>query len=287
MASLRDIRKRIKSVKNTRQITKAMKMVSAAKLRKAQDAVIAARPYAQTLDAVMAQLMAGQDGDASLPLLTRRDVKKVDLVLITSDRGLAGGFNANVNRKGLRFLADAKHPVEITTIGRKGNEFLRGRGYTIRKDYPGALAKVTYERAQEIAQELSKRFLSGEVDAVHLLNNEFVSAVAQVPTLSQLLPFEAKAQAQKASSQVDFLYEPSADAVLQKLVPQAIAVKVYRAMLESVAAEHAARMTAMENATKNAGEMISTLTLYYNRSRQALITKELMEIVSGAEALKG
>ncbi len=287
MASLRDIRKRIKSVKNTRQITKAMKMVSAAKLRKAQDAVIAARPYAQTLDAVMAQLMAGQDGEPSLPLLSRRDVKKVELVVITSDRGLAGGFNSNVTRKALRFLTDAKQPVEITTIGRKGNEFLRGRGYTIRKDYPGVLAKVTYERAREIAQELSNRFLAGEVDAVHVLNNEFVSAVAQVPVLAQLLPFEAKAAVQKAASQVDFLYEPSGEAVLQKLVPQAIAVKIYRSMLESVAAEHAARMTAMENATKNAGEMISTLTLFYNRSRQALITKELMEIVSGAEALKG
>lgn len=289
MASLRDIRKRIKSVKNTRQITKAMKMVSAAKLRKAQDAVIAARPYAQTLDAVMAQLIAGQDPDDTLPLLTRRDPKKLELVVITSDRGLAGGFNANVNRKAVRFLHDAKHPVEITTIGRKGNEFLRGKGYTIRKDHPGVLAKVTYERAKEIAQELSRRFLSGEVDQVHLLNNEFVSAVAQVPTLGQLLPFEAKAQThkEKAQAQVDFLYEPSSQAVLEKLVPQAIAVKVYRAMLESVAAEHAARMTAMENATKNAGEMISTLTLFYNRSRQALITKELMEIVSGAEALKG
>jgi F-type H+-transporting ATPase subunit gamma len=290
MASLRDIRKRIRSVKNTRQITKAMKMVSAAKLRKAQEGVVAARPYAQALDAVMGQLMGrAEPGELSHALLSRRTVKKVDLVVLTSDRGLAGGFNANINRRALKYLAEHKGTLEvqITTLGRKGGEFLRGRGYTIRKDYPGAFAKITFAAADAIAQELAQRFLRGECDAVYLMYNEFASAVTQVPTTAQLLPFEAKAAEQKGGgSLVDYKYEPNAQAVLEKLVPSAVSVKLLRAMLESLAAEHAARMTAMENATRNAGDMIGSLTLFYNRSRQALITKELMEIVSGAEALK-
>ncbi|MFZ5440085.1 MAG: ATP synthase F1 subunit gamma [Myxococcota bacterium] len=290
MASLRDIRKRIRSVKNTRQITKAMKMVSAAKLRRAQDNVIASRPYAQTLDAVMSALIGrSEPGSLSHPLLTRREVKKVELVVMTSDRGLAGGFNANINRKALKYLADNKGlEISISTIGRKGNDFLRGRGVTIRKDHPGTFQRLNYATADALAKDLSKRFLDGEVDAVFLLYNEFVSAIAQVPTMAQLLPFEAKHAEQKTgASQVDYKYEPNPQAVLEKLVPQAISVKVYRAMLESFAAEHAARMTAMENATRNAGDMIGSLTLFYNRSRQAQITKELVEIVSGAEALKG
>jgi F-type H+-transporting ATPase subunit gamma len=290
MASLRDIRKRIRSVKNTRQITKAMKMVSAAKLRKAQEAAVAARPYGQTLDAVMGQLMArSEPGALSHPLLSQREVKKVELLVVTSDRGLAGGFNANITRRALKFLQDNTHlDISISTIGRKGSEFLRGRGYTLRKDHTGLLQKLSFATIEGIAAELSQRFLSGEVDAVHLMYNEFVSAISQVPTTAQLLPFEAKKAEMKAGeSLVDFTYEPGPQAVLEKLVPQAVAVKVYRSILESIAAEHAARMTAMENATRNAGDMISSLTLFYNRSRQAIITKELVEIVSGAEALNG
>jgi F-type H+-transporting ATPase subunit gamma len=281
MASLRDIRKRIRSVKNTRQITKAMKMVSAAKLRRAQENVIAARPYAQMLDGVMSTL--------SHPLLTRRDVKKIEVVVVTSDRGLAGGFNANINRKALKFVSEQTGvDVVVSTVGRKGHDFLRGRGAKIRKDNPGTFQKLNYATAEALAKELSKRFLDGEVDAVFLMFNEFVSAIAQIPTMTQLLPFEAKgADAKSAGASVDYKYEPNPQAVLEKLVPQAVAVKIYRALLESFAAEHAARMTAMENATRNAGDMIGSLTLFYNRSRQAQITKELVEIVSGAEALKG
>jgi F-type H+-transporting ATPase subunit gamma len=283
MASLRDIRKRIRSVKNTRQITKAMKVVSAAKLRKAQDAVVSARPYAKTLDAVMSTLLS-RDEQTGHPLLTRREVKKIDLVVITSDRGLAGGFNSNITRRALKFPAEqGKAEVTVTTIGRKGNDFLRGR-MTVRKDYAGVLQKLNWSTAETIAKELSKRFLDGETDAVYVMYNEFASAIAQVPTTVQLLPFDAK-KAEGATS--EFTYEPDAQSVLEKLVPQAVAVKVYRALLESFAAEHAARMTAMENATRNAGDMIGSLTLFYNRSRQAQITKELVEIVSGAEALKG
>jgi F-type H+-transporting ATPase subunit gamma len=293
MASLRDIRKRIKSVKNTRQITKAMKMVSAAKLRRAQEGVIAARPYAQTLDKVMSQLISrAEPGSLSHPMLTKRDVRKVELVVITSDRGLAGGFNSNINRKAQRFLRDneGKFEVSVTTIGRKGFEFFKGRGYAIRKNMETPWVGVNYEKAAGYARELSERFLKGDVDAVYLVYNEFVSAVSQVPTMAQLLPFDPKGATEKekgSGSLVDFQYEPTPQGVLERLVPQAVAVKVYRALLESVAAEHASRMTAMENATRNAGDMIGSLTLFYNRSRQALITKELMEIVSGAEALKG
>ncbi len=290
MASLRDIRKRIRSVKNTRQITKAMKMVSAAKLRRAQENVVASRPYASTLDAVMSTLISrSEPGSLSHPLLTRREVKKIELVVVTSDRGLAGGFNANINRRALKMISEQTGvQITVSTIGRKGHDFLRGRGVTIRKDNPGTYQKLSYATADALAKELSKRFLDGEVDAVYLMFNEFVSAIAQVPTTAQLLPFEAKVgEGQKAGAQVDYKYEPNPQAVLETLVPQAVSVKVYRALLESFAAEHAARMTAMENATRNAGDMIGALTLYYNRSRQAQITKELVEIVSGAEALKG
>ncbi len=288
MASLRDIRKRIRSVKNTRQITKAMKMVSAAKLRKAQENVIASRPYAATLDAVMSQLLSkSEPGAVAHPLLTKREVKKIEFLVVSSDRGLAGGFNSNITRRALKFLAEHKDAeVTITTIGRKGSEFLRGRGFNVRKDWPGFFAKLSYATAEAVAAEVTERFLSGEVDAVYFLFNEFVSAIAQVPNLTQLLPYEPKADA-SAKPASEYAYEPTPQAVLEKLVPQAVNVKIYRGLLESWAAEHAARMAAMENATKNAGDMIGTLTLFYNRSRQALITKELMEIVSGAEALKG
>lgn len=288
MASLRDIRKRIRSVKNTRQITKAMKMVSAAKLRKAQENVIASRPYAATLDAVMSQLLSkAEPGAVTHPLLTTRPVKKIEFVVVSSDRGLAGGFNSNITRRALKFLAEHNDAeVTITTIGRKGSEFLRGRGFNVRKDWPGFFAKLSYATAESVAADVTARFLSGEVDAVYFLFNEFVSAIAQVPNLTQLLPYEPKADA-SAKPASEYAYEPTPQAVLEKLVPQAVNVKIYRGLLESWAAEHAARMAAMENATKNAGDMIGTLTLFYNRSRQALITKELMEIVSGAEALKG
>ncbi len=288
MASLRDIRKRIKSVKSTRQITKAMKMVSAAKLRKAQDGIISARPYASTLDKMIGEVSARIAGSAvSHPLLTARPVKKAEVLLVTSDRGLAGGFNGNVTKRVNRFIREHDGKLEkvfLTTVGRKGGDFFRGRGLPARKDWPGMIQRPTYASAAEIAGELAQRFLSGEVDQVWLCYNEFISTISQKVVFTQLLPFDAS-QAQ-GGSKVDYVYEPGAQGVLDSLVPQALNIKVFRAMLESVASEHAARMTAMENATKNAGEMIGKLTLYYNRTRQALITKELMEIVSGAEALK-
>lgn len=293
MASLRDIRKRIKSVKNTRQITKAMKMVAAAKLRRAQDAITAARPYATTLDALIGDL-AERSGDQGLahPLLTSREIRNVEVVVLTSDRGLAGGFNSNVIRRASRFLfenASKYARIELSTIGRKGYDFFKKQGHvSLRKDYAGLYNRVSYRAAADIAQELSGRFLRGEVDAVYLVYNEFLSAISQKVSLTQLLPLQAVGEKPRegASSLVDFEYEPGRQAVLDQLVPQALAIKIYRALLESVASEHGARMSAMENATSNATDMIGKLTLVYNRTRQAVITKELMEIVSGAEALK-
>ncbi|AGC48796.1 F0F1 ATP synthase subunit gamma [Myxococcus stipitatus DSM 14675] len=293
MASLRDIRKRIRSVKNTRQITKAMKMVSAAKLRKAQDAILAARPYATMLDQIIADLSA-RSGDDNLthPLLAARPVKRVELITLTSDRGLAGGFNSNVTRRANRFLYEntGLENIRISTVGRKGNDFFRNRNQDVRKDFGGLYQRLNYRAAADIAEELVASYLNGEVDAVHIVYNEFISAINQKVVVTQLLPLQTLgtggAPSEGAAAMVDFKYEPDRQAVLDRLVPQAVNIKLYRALLESVASEHGARMSAMENATSNASDMISSLTLTYNRTRQAVITKELMEIVSGAEALK-
>ena len=300
MASLRDIRKRIRSVKNTRQITKAMKMVAAAKLRRAQDAIIAARPYSNMLDELIRELAARSEGLAH-PLLQPRELKKVELVVLTSDRGLAGGFNSNVIRRASRFLfenARLYQRIQISTIGRKAHDFFKKQpGVNLRRDYAGLYSRVSYRSAADLSMELSTSCLNGDVDAVFLVYNEFISAISQRITLTQLLPLQSLVPAGSAEpagepkapalSPVDFKYEPRREEVLDRLIPQALAIKIYRALLESVAAEHGARMSAMENATNNASDMIDRLTLLYNRTRQAVITRELMEIVSGAEAQKG
>jgi F-type H+-transporting ATPase subunit gamma len=290
MASLRDIRKRIRSVRSTQQITKAMKMVAAAKLRRAQDAILAARPYAQMVDRIIGDI-ASRSELLAHPLLSARDPKKAELVVLTSDRGLAGGFNSNVLRRAGRFLFENERTyqtIQVSTIGRKGHDFFRRRGVTLANDFSGLYSRVSYQAAAEIARKLAADFLSGTVDAVFLVYNEFLSAINQRVVLTQLLPMQAAASNEHAGPRplVDFLYEPEKEAVLSRLVPQALTMKFYRALLESIASEHGARMSAMENATSNAAEMIDRLTLFYNRTRQAVITKELMEIVSGAEALK-
>jgi len=292
MPSLRDIRKRIRSVKNTQQITRAMKMVAAAKLRRAQEAILAARPYAQMLDQITSDLVSRAESLAH-PLLAARPAKKAELVVLTSDRGLAGAFNSNVIRRASRFLLDHERTyekIELATIGRKGFEHFRRRQIPVRKDFAGLYGRMSYQAAAEIARELSSHFISGETDAVFLVYNEFVSAMTQRIAVVQLLPMQPLEKPATPSSGapalVDFKYEPSAEAVLERLVPQALTIKFYRALLESVASEHGARMSAMEKATSNASDMISRLSLFYNRTRQAVITKELMEIVGGAEALR-
>jgi F-type H+-transporting ATPase subunit gamma len=300
--SLRDIRNRIGSVKSTRQITKAMKMVAAAKLRRAQEAVLKTRPYAQLLEQAVARvaartseegksaardLMAGELGVH--PLLAARPEKLAEVVVITSDRGLAGGFNSNIARRAQRFLTesgDRFQKLQLSTIGRKGRDYFRARKLEIRKDFTGVHADLRYEKAEAIAEEYSRAFLAGEVDAVFLAYNEFKSAISQKPVVVQLFPIATAAAGETGAGAVDFKFEPSAEALAEQLLPRYVAMQVWRALLESAASEHGARMSAMESATKNAEEMISALTLQYNRARQAYVTKELMEIVGGAEALK-
>ena len=305
MPSLRDIRNRIGSVKSTRQITKAMKMMSAAKLRRAQDAILKTRPYAQLLEQTLARVaarsteeakagmkgvMAGEYGVHPL-LAARAEHRTAEVVVITSDRGLAGGFNSNIARRTQRFMTESADTYErflLATIGRKGRDYFRARRIEVRKDYPGIHAALAYEKAEAIAGEYTERYLTGELDAVFLCYNEFKSAIAQKPVVVQLLPIvtEAGTAGAAAGAAIDFKYEPSRAELLKELLPRHVAMQVWRALLESAAAEHGARMSAMESATKNAEEMIASLTLQYNRARQAYVTKELMEIVSGAEALK-
>jgi F-type H+-transporting ATPase subunit gamma len=287
--SLRDIRTRIGSVKSTRQITKAMKMVAAAKLRRAQDAILKTRPYAMLLEQTLSRVASRAAAEESVahPLLAPRVQRTAEVVVITSDRGLAGGFNSNIARRTQRFLTESSdrfERIELATVGRKGRDFFRARKLDVRKDFTGVNTDLRYEKAEAIAAEYTQRYLAGEVDAVFLAYNEFKSAISQKPVVFQLLPIETEPA--EAAAGIDFKYEPSREALLADLLPRHVAMQVWRALLESAASEHGARMSAMESATKNAEEMIGLLTLQYNRARQAYVTKELMEIVSGAEALK-
>jgi F-type H+-transporting ATPase subunit gamma len=289
MASLRDIRTRIKSVKNTQKITGAMKLVAASKLRKAQDAITAARPYALEVDSAL-QRVAGnvlEDGGDSLhPLLTKRDAKKVLLVVLTSDRGLCGPFNSGIIRRADQFVAensDKYESIDVATLGRRGaDHFAKSELNT--KDYPGIFAGLDFRQASDLAEEFSRDFVEGKYDAVFLLYNQFKSAINQEVTVQELLPVSPDVSTDESA---DYIYEPSAEEVLASLVPRYVATLVWRALLESVASEHGARMTAMDSATKNAVEIADKLTLTYNRARQAAITQELMEIIGGAAAISG
>src|SRR5947199_4520504 len=283
MPSLIDIRRRIRSVKNTQQITKAMKMVSAAKLRRAQDRVIASRPYGALLRKVLANVAAAAGDDeraAENPLLARRPERRILLVLVTGDKGPAGAFNSNLIKGAQRFFTEHKATVRMALIGRKGRDFFRKRGAAIVSDHIGLAAKVAYNDTADIARQAMDLYRNDEIDAVYLLYNEFKSVVAQKLTLSRVLPVEMPDQ----TAPVDYLYEEPPAEMLAALLPRYVEMSFYRALLESAAAEHAARMTAMEAATSNAGEMIDKLTLFMNRVRQASITKEIIEVVSGASA---
>lgn len=289
MPSLRDIKRRIGSVQNTQQITKAMKMVAAAKLRRAQEAMLQARPYAEKIEEVLGHVATRVDEEAH-PLLQRRMPRRVELLVMTSDRGLAGAFNSNITRAAQRFLWENEgryERIQVSTIGRKGRDFVRGRNIPTRVDYAGVFEELTFDRAKTIAEELQGAYLDDKLDAVFLLYNQFVSALTQRPTLVQLLPIPTTGAEDESSQPMDFLYEPGREGVLDSLLPRHLAMQVWRALLESVASEQAARMAAMESATKNSGDLLAKLTLQYNRARQAYITTELTEIVSGAEALKG
>ena len=288
MATLKAIRKRISSVRNTQQITKAMKMVSAAKLRRAQEAAVAARPYAEKMTELLKNVAARVAIEAH-PLLQTREEKKLDLVLVTSDRGLCGGYNANLIRAAEAFLrrhAPDKE-VELTLVGRKGADHFRRRRAPIADRYLNVLATAPDELAALIGQKLISRFINGETDAVYILYSHFRSALSQVPTLEKLLPVALSETDDAAAQQLtEYLYEPGIEQLLASLLPRITEVAVQRALLEATASEHGARMTAMDSATSNAAKMIGSLTLQMNRARQASITRELMEIVGTAEALK-
>jgi F-type H+-transporting ATPase subunit gamma len=288
MATLKAIRKRISSVRNTQQITKAMKMVSAAKLRRAQESAIQARPYAEKMTELLKNLSTRVSREAH-PLMTAREEKKVHLVLFTSDRGLCGGYNTNLIRSADAFIRQQSvdREIELTLVGRKGADYFRRRRANIADRYTDILYKAPDELAVEIAAKLIDRFINGATDAVHIIYSRFRSALSQVPTLEKLLPVSlTEIGGAETEQATEYLYEPGVQQLLASLLPRITEVAVQRALLEATASEHGARMTAMESATGNAAKMIGSLTLQMNRARQASITRELMEIVGTAEALK-
>jgi F-type H+-transporting ATPase subunit gamma len=296
MPSLLDLRRRIRAVKSTQQITKAMKMISASKLRRAQDRIVGARPFALQMQRVLNSLASRVD-PASHPLLAEREAgenAKELLVVITADKGLCGGFNTNIIKAAGAFITrTGAAGVELGLVGRKGRDFFRRRGFEVRIEEIGIFQRVRYADAKRIADAAIDAFTSGRVSRVFIVYNEFKSVMQQRVATEQLLPIPKlgsdprTVQASKAPvpGDVDYIYEPDAGQILSDLLPKHIEIQVYRALLESAAAEHAARMTAMDAATKNSGEIIDSLTLYMNKVRQAAITREIIEVVSGAQAL--
>jgi len=288
MATLRDIRRRIRSVESTQKITRAMKLVAAAKLRRAQERIMSARPYAMKMAELLSSLVRRAEGEAH-PLLVRREAARKRLVIITADKGLCGAFNSNILRASLAFLREqGATSVTLVVVGKKARDFYRRRPYEIKSEMLGFFDRLAYSHAQELAGGLMQEYLTGEVDEVHLMYNEFRSVAVQRVKREQLLPIEPETtgQGEGEAAAGDYIYEPSPEAILAALLPRHVTTQVYRALMESVAGEYGARMTAMEAATKNAKEMIGVLTIQYNKARQERITKELLDIVGGAEALR-
>lgn len=286
MATLKAIRRRIGSIRNTQQITKAMKMVSAAKLRRAQEAVLQARPYAEKMATLLENLSARVSAEAH-PLLMGREEKRVHLLLLTSDRGLCGGYNANLIRAAEGFIRShgPEIVIHLSLAGRKGADYFRRRKAEITDRYLNVWTSPPEELAAELAEKMIGRFLREESDGAYILYSHFRSALSQVPTLEKLIPVAAEEEGTEGQP-TDYLFEPGVEALLSSLLPKVVEMGIYRALLEASASEHGARMTAMDSATTNAAEMIGSLTLQMNRARQASITKELLEVVSTAEALK-
>ncbi|MBM4386212.1 MAG: ATP synthase F1 subunit gamma [Deltaproteobacteria bacterium] len=289
MATLRQIKRRLLGIKNIQQITRTMKMVAAVKLRRAQENILKARPYTFRLRDVISQLALRAEG-TSHPLLQKREEKKVLLLVITSDRGLCGAFNSNINRKAERYVKSnvkGHESIELLLVGKKGRDYFRRRGYPIRKEYMGVLTDPTLERIGEIGSYITGEYIDSGLDAVYIIYNEFKSAVQQQVVVETILPIEPPQSVQETiKNPIDFLYEPDREKILNAVLPLYVNIQVYHAVLESLAAEMGARMTAMESATNNAKDLINRLTLIYNKTRQASITKELMDIIGGAEALK-
>ncbi len=294
MATLRDIQRRIKAVKNTQQITKAMKMVAAAKLRKVQTSMLELRQYADKMRSVIGSLSASAQDEAH-PLLATRQVKTAEVLVITSDKGLCGAFNTNILRSahkqikniGRQKAGEADTIVNVSVVGRKALDYFTRRKVDVRAKWTGISGALSFEDAKTISEEIIARYVEGQVDEVHLVYNEFINVVKQEVRSVKLLPTSTEeAEEDVAEFTGDFIFEPDREQLLEALLPKNVEIQVYRALLESMASEEAARMSAMENATKAASEMIDTLTLQYNKARQASITAELMDIVGGVEALK-
>ena len=295
MPSLQSLRRKIAAFKNTQKITKAMKMVSAAKLKRSQDRILAARPYAHKMRGVLRNL-SQRANRSSHPLLQKREGKKVEILVVTSDRGLCGGFNGNIVRKSAEFARQCEAQgltVTFSNIGRKGRDYFRRRTWPIRQEWTGVFDKLSFEHAIDIGGDLTENFVKGTFDELYVVYNEFKSAIQQRVIVEKLFPIDAEAEFASGQSAAhesavggSYLYEPDEGELLSVLVPKHFQIQAYRILLESAAAEHGARMAAMDGATRNAGQLIRKVTLYYNKTRQAAITKELMDIVGGAEALK-
>jgi F-type H+-transporting ATPase subunit gamma len=289
MASLKDIRRRITSTKSTQKITRAMKLVAAAKLRRAQENILKARPYAVTLHELISELATRADHHDH-PLLEERVPERVMFVVLTSDRGLCGGFNTNILRRAERYLRetrDQRDETRLVVVGRKGRDYFQYRKVKIQRYFDGLDVNTAAERAHEISDTIIQDYLAADLDMCQILYNEFKSAMSQEITVEQLLPVVPLEIDVAEDTPADFIYEPNKVQILDTILPMYVHVELMRAALESTASEYGARMTAMENATKNAIELIGSLTLEYNKARQTAITTELLEIVAGAEALKG
>jgi len=285
MASLRDIRRRIRATRNMAQITKAMELVAASRMRRAQASVLASRPYSTAIRTLITQLGAARpDSDAMHPLLQQRPIRNVGLVMLTSDRGLAGALNTNVIRAGTEFLLRDDRPVQLVTVGRKGQDFMVRRGRELRAAFTGLGDRPDYMAITPIARVVMDDYASGAIDAAYVVYPRFVSTLSQRPQLDQLLPV-AQATEESRGPGVDYIYEPDPRAILDELLPRYVEVQIYQAVLETVASEQSARMVAMRSANDNATELINTLTLTYNQARQAVITREVLEIASAAEAM--
>jgi len=285
LATLKEIRIRLNAVKNIQKITKAMKMVSAAKMRKAQDRILSTRPYAYKLSELMSQLVALAN-ISEHPLTKEREVKKRVVILITSDRGLCGAFNSNIIKYTVNHLNNVGKETAIVTLGKKGFDFFNKRKYNVIKNYPTIFQNLNIQTSNEIVTYLNDIFLSGEYDLIEIIYNEFKSIIKQNILTETMLPFSEKKTIDKKLQNASFIFEPEAKKILQELIPKELNIKFWKAILESNASEQGARMTAMDAASNNAGDLIQSLNLSYNRARQESITNELLEIVSGAEALK-
>jgi F-type H+-transporting ATPase subunit gamma len=284
MAKTHDLKRRIRSIKNTMQVTKAMKMVSAARLRRAQERILAARPAALATKKVLASLAARANPELH-PLLVQRPIERVELILLTSDRGLCGSFNANVIKTAAAFFGRQRpDAISMMTIGRRGRDYVRRRRVPISAEWVDVFRDLSFGTAQAVGDDVIGRYVQGDIDAVYIAYNEFKNVVSQRPVLEQVLPIP-RANLGAGEGSDDYIYEPNAESLFDAILPGYVRMEIWRALLESAAAEHAARMTAMDSATRNAKDLTDALTLYMNRVRQASITTEIIEVVSGAEAL--